>query len=205
MAGMTPSSEERGELFSAYLDGELLGDEIDEVSRILSVAPDAIDEFRALQRTRLTVRRLPEIEMPFWLLHDGHSADRLSAYLDGELTSAENADVAEHVLACRECRSDLQEFDRARIAIRALPGVEAPEGLFPERVLAVSGGRRPARTVAALALGAAAVIALFFGLFRNPTPDPVFTIEDLGNYHVARASAEPGFSVLPVLFGDTAP
>ena len=71
--------------------------------------------------------------MPFWLLHDGHSADRLSAYLDGELTSEENKDVAEHVLACRECRSDLQEFDRARIAIRALPGVDAPEGLFPER------------------------------------------------------------------------
>jgi len=205
VAGVTPVPPDRGELFSAYLDGELQGDEIEEVSRLLSDDTDAIEEFRDLQRTRFMLRRLPEQEMPIWLLHGSHSADRLSAYLDGELTSKENKDVAEHVLACRECRSDLQEFDRARIAIRALPGVDAPEGLFPEVPPAAVGGRRRVGTLTAVALGAAALLALFFGLVRNTAEDPVFTIEDLGNYHVARASAEPGFSVLPVLFESASP
>jgi anti-sigma factor RsiW len=202
---MTPVPPDRGELFSAYLDGELQGDEIEEVSPLLSDDTDAIEEFRDLQRIRFMLRRLPEQEMPIWLLHDSHSADRLSAYLDGELTSEENRDVAEHVLACRECRSDLQEFDRARIAIRALPGVDAPEGLFPDASPVVVGGRRRVGTLTAVAFGAAALLALFFGLVRNTAEDPVFTIEDLGSYHVARASAEPGFSVLPVLFESASP
>jgi anti-sigma factor RsiW len=204
---MTSGSVDRGELLSAYLDGELRGHEIDEVSRVLSTSEDAIAEFRGLQQTRRLVRRLPELEMPVWLLHDGHSAVRLSAYLDGELNADENHEVVAHVMACRECRHDLQEFDRARTAIRALPGVDAPPGLIPAAVPPTGrrGGRRRVGTAAALTLGAAAALAVLFGLYRDPAPQPVLSIEDLGNYHVARASAEPAFSVLPAVLERPAP
>lgn len=210
MAGMSSGSFDRDELLSAYLDGELRGDEIEEVSRLLSTSVDAIGEFRGLQQARRLLRRLPEHEMPAWLLHPGHSTDRLSAYLDGELSPVENREVAAHVIACRECRSDLQEFDRARTAVRALPGVDAPPGLIPERTPESgvghrrTGGRRMG-TVAALTLGAAAALAVLFGLYRDPAPEPVLSIEDLGNYHVARASAEPAFSVLPAVFDGSGP
>jgi len=192
-------------MLSAYLDGELHTGEIEEVGEFLSGDGSAVDEFRALQQSRLYLRRLPQHEMPVWLLHHGHSADRLSAYLDGELTGDENREVVAHVIACRECRNDLQEFDRARTAIRALPGVEAPEGLLPRPPVRKTGRRRRVGTVAALALGAAAVLVIVFGLNDDTDSGPELTIHDLGGYHVARASAEPAFSILSTVFEGEGP
>lgn len=204
MAGLIPEPGDGGELLSAYLDGELHTGELDEVSEILAGDEETIAEFRGLQQTRYVLRQLPEHDMPVWLLHHGHSADRLSAYLDGELSGEETNDVVAHVVACRECRADLQEFDRARTAIRALPGVETPEGLLPQLPARRARRRRRVRAVTALAVGAAAVLAIVFGL-NSDADSPELTIDDLGGYHVARASAEPAFSIIPTVFEDEGP
>jgi anti-sigma factor RsiW len=205
MAGLSPEPGDRGELLSAYLDGELHTGELDEVSGFLTGDEETIADFRGLQETRYMLRQLPEHDIPVWLLHHGHSADRLSAYLDGELNSEEARDVVAHVIACRECRADLQEFDRARTAIRALPGVDAPDGLLPEPPARRAGRRRRVGAAVALAAGAAAVLAIVFSLSADAESGPELTIDDLGGYHVARASAEPAFSIIPTVLEGEGP
>lgn len=52
--------------------------------------------------------------------------DALLAYLDGELESDRRARVAEHVLACDECRHELEELRRrSSLLSDVLPSVEA--------------------------------------------------------------------------------
>ena len=87
MARLVPDPDARGELFSAYLDGQLSPDEVGLVSSLLDGDEEVILEFRSLQRVRRSLRLLPEFEVPANLLPDGHLGDRLSAYLDGELVT----------------------------------------------------------------------------------------------------------------------
>jgi anti-sigma factor RsiW len=101
--------------------------------------------------------------------HD-HPLDRLSAYLDGELTDDERASVEDHLAACPDCRLRLAAWRRLAAAVHgeALPGV--PEGL-QERIesrldaASVVPFRRrfaiPATIAATIgAIGLVAVIAL---------------------------------------------
>jgi len=193
MAGVNPLSYRREELFSAFLDGELTEKEADLVVELLEADREANDEFRGIQQVRRALRLLPELEIPGWLLPDGHLGDRLSAYLDGELSTAEQRRVSDHVVACADCRGELHDLDRARTAIRSLPNVDtgqldrvpAPTA-FPRRRVAVAGS-----------IGIAAAAALFFVLALGGDPQPAFSLDDLGSHHIARASAEPGFAVFP--------
>ena len=194
MARLIPDPDDRGELFSAYLDGQLLADEVSAVSELLDADEDAIAEFRALMGVRRALRLLPEFEVPPYLLPDGHLGDRLSAYLDGELVTLEHRRVTHHLVDCSDCRVELQELDRARIAIRSLPGVDVTTtGEMP----AVPAARHRRRFVAG-GISAAAAAALLVGLTVGSSDQPAFSLDDLGTRHVARASAEPGFAVLPV-------
>lgn len=193
MAGLIPDPDARGELFSAYLDGRLIPGELDLVSEMLDSDTRAIEEFRALQRIRRDLRILPELEVPASLLPDGHLGDRLSAYLDGELVTMEHRRVTRHIVDCPDCKIDLQELDRARIAIRSLPGVETTmTGELPM----IPSRRRRGRFIAG-GIGAAAAVALLVGLSVGNGNEPAFSLDDLGARHIARASAEPGFAVLP--------
>ena len=124
MARLIPDPDARGELFSAYLDGQLTPDEVAVVSSLLDGDEELILEFRSLQSARRSLRLLPEFEVPAHLLPDGHLGDRLSAYLDGELVTLEHRRVTRHLVDCPDCRVELQELDRARIAVRSLPGVD---------------------------------------------------------------------------------
>ena len=124
MAGLIPDPDARGELFSAYFDGQLAPREVAVVSDLLDGDELTIAEFRSLQSVRRSIRLLPQLEVPANLLPDGHLGDRLSAYLDGELVTLEHRRVTRHVVECPDCRVELQELDRARIAIRSLPGVD---------------------------------------------------------------------------------
>jgi len=196
MARVVPESDARGELFSAYLDGQLTPDEVGIVSELLDGDVVAIKEFRSLQRTRVSLRLLPELEVPAHLLPDGHLGDRLSAYLDGELVTLEHRRVTRHIVECADCRYELQDLDRARIAVRSLPGVETTmTGEIPMTSGSPKHSRR--RRFVAGGIGAAAAAALLVGLVVGGGDKPAFSLDDLSTRHVARASAEPGFAVLP--------
>ena len=192
MAHLIFDPDEHGELFSAYLDGQLMPGEISIVSELLDVDEEAIEEFHSIRSIRGTLRLLPEFEVPTALLPDGHLGDRLSAYLDGELVTLEHRRVTRHLVDCADCRAELQELDGARIAIRSLPGVDTTTtGEIP------ATPARHRRGVIAGGIGAAAAAALLVGLAVGGGDEPVFILDDLATRHVARASAEPGFAVLP--------
>ena len=193
MAGVNPLFDRREELISAFLDGELSAEEAELVVNLLETDREANDEFRGIQQVRRAMRMLPELEIPAWLLPDGHLGDRLSAYLDGELSTAEQRQVTDHVVHCERCRSELQDLDKARTAVRSLPGMDTGQ---LDRVPAPHPSRRR-RVAVAGGVGIAAAIALFVALSLGGQAEPAISLEDLGNHHIARASAEPGFAVFP--------
>ncbi len=202
MARMTPGHNERGELFSAYLDGELTRDEVALVGDMLDGDEDAIAEFHAIREVRATLRLLPEFEVPAALLPDGHLGDRLSAYLDGELVSLEYRRVSRHLVDCPECRAELAELDRARIAVRSLPGVDT--GMTGEIPVLPARKRRRGLIAGGIAATAAAAV-LVLGLGIGGADAPVYSLDDLAARHVARASAEPASAVLPAMIEVSAP
>jgi len=202
MADLIFDPDVHGELFSAYLDGQLTPAEVIVVSELLDGSGEAIQEFLALRRVRTSLRLLPEFEVPAALLPDGHLGDRLSAYLDGELVTIEHRRVTKHLVDCSDCRAELQELDRARIAVRSLPGVDTT---VTEEIAATPPLHHGRRRIVAGGLGAAAAAALLVGLAVGGGSDPAFVLEDLATHHVARASAEPGFAVLPAAFEVSAP
>jgi Putative zinc-finger len=90
----------------------------------------------------------------------GHPGDRLSAFLDGELSAAERAEMQGHLRECPACTRELEELGAVDAFARELP-VEAPAGYFeelPGRVRARV--RRPARAprMALWAVAAAAAV-----------------------------------------------
>ena len=193
MATVNPLFFRRQELISAFLDGELSTEEADLVVDLLESDREANDEFRGVQQVRRAMRMLPELEVPARLLPDGHLGDRLSAYLDGELSTAEQRQVSDHVVTCVQCRGELADLDRARTAVRSLPGMDTGQ---LDRVPSIEPTRRR-RYLVAGGVGIAAAAALFFALTIGGQPQPAFSLDDLGSHHIARASAEPGFAVFP--------
>jgi len=74
-----------------------------------------------------------------------HPAERLSAFLDGELSTADRAQVESHLRECPACAHELEELAAVDAFAREVP-VPAPDGYFedlPARVRARV--RRPAR------------------------------------------------------------
>ena len=89
----------------------------------------------------------------------GHPGDRLSAYLDGELTADVTAAVRGHVASCRPCRDELDRLAQARRLLRGMAPLEPPPGLaerFGARLRQVF--RRVAGGVALAGAGIGAVL-----------------------------------------------
>ena len=200
MADVTPVPHDISELLTAYLDGELQPGELEIVVHHLTDCSNCILEFHELKETRAALRALPFLKAPEHLVPSGHYGTSLSAYLDGELPTAEFDNVFVHVQQCAECRADLQELDAARTAVRSLPGLEPPDFLGVRHdELSARRRARPGRVAAAVA-GIAAVAVLAVGVL-SPGDEPVSAV-DLDNFadrHVARASVEPGFQVIPAV------
>lgn len=79
----------------------------------------------------------------------GHERERLSAYLDGELRAAEQAEVSAHLAACPECAAFLADLAAVDAEAAGLPAT-APDDYFerfPSRVVArlEAGPRTQAR------------------------------------------------------------
>jgi len=187
MAGMSPVVERLPMLLSCYLDGALLPGEIDEVVAALDSDLDAIAEFHRLKEARRAVRLLPILEVPLFLLPGGHLSEQLSAFLDGQLTTAEVPIVTDHLLTCIDCRHELADLDKSRIAVRALPGVEPPEFLSIEREKRTK--RKGWGAAAVVATGVAAVtLAFALSPFASSPETVSVTITDLDARHAAVAS-----------------
>ena len=185
---MTLPSERLSMLLSCYLDGALTPVELDEVVVALESDLDAIAEFRRLQEVRRTVRILPMLDVPLYLLPGEHLGEQLSAYLDGELVTIEMPAVAAHLDSCTECRHELAELDRSRTAVRALPGLEPPAFLEVKRRSA-NENKRGLRTALAVASGVAAVaLAFTVGPLAAETEPTAVSIVDLQSRHTAVAS-----------------
>jgi anti-sigma factor RsiW len=195
VAGVTdPKCWEREDLLSAYLDGELVSGELDEVVRHLEWCHDCLMVFHAVKEARAVVRTLPLLDPPPPVAAIQHAGDGLSAYLDGDLDSGEAATVTAHVGECGECRNELHELDAARTAIRALPRLE-----LPTELITASSDVRPKsirRNVAITAAAALAAATLGLALFR-PEPVAPLDLNNLATRHDARVSVESGFSVIP--------
>jgi len=61
-----------------------------------------------------------------------HVTKNLSAYCHGELALEESRKIAEHLIACRNCRG---EFEQIKLGVRFaenIPRVPAPDTLWPE-------------------------------------------------------------------------
>ena len=200
MADVTAHSHDSSELLTAYLDGELQPGELEVVVERLSDCPSCILEFHELKETRAALRALPFLKAPESLVPSAHYEASLSAYLDGELPTAEYENVFVHLQECSECRGDLYELDAARTAVRSLPGLEPPEFLEVRREERVRSRFGRSTRVAVTMAGVAAVAILAVGI--TTSPDDAVSAVDLDSFadrHVARASVEPGFQVIPAM------
>jgi anti-sigma factor RsiW len=197
MADLRSSPCDIGELMSAYLDGELQPGELDHVVEHLGSCSDCVLEFRGLKEARGALRTLPRLEVPERLAPSFHFGPELSAYLDGELPTEEQTLVFGHLQACGECRDELYELDAARTAIRSLPGLEPPEFLDVYRGDHGFVRHLRRRRVVTVAAGVAAAAVIAVGVAGNSPPETVIDLDSFTNQHVARASVEAGFTMIP--------
>ncbi len=95
-------------------------------------------------------------------------SDRLSEYLDGDLTPSEQQACATHISGCDPCRATIEDLSQIRQGLQTLPGLQPSRDLWnaivprlaPRRLKSVLGFRRRV-TLPAWSLGmAAAVIAV---------------------------------------------
>jgi anti-sigma factor RsiW len=96
-----------------------------------------------------------------WLANRRHRALRgeLSAYIDGRLSSEDERRLEEHLEACADCRSELEELRSVVEAMRSLPTVPAPRS-FAIEPAAVPRPRPVGAPRASLALGGLSAAAL---------------------------------------------
>lgn len=186
-----------GELLSAYLDAELTNDELEAVVSHLDTCLDCIAEFHELREARTMLRTMPRLEVPDRALPDIHYKAELSAYLDGELPTAEQPVVFAHMAFCTECRNELYELDGARIAIRALPRLDpvlhqATDG---DVGVVVPISRR---RISWFVVGAAAAAFVAFVSFSTSSPQgPTVNLDSFLVQHDARFSVQSPLSLLP--------
>lgn len=98
-----------------------------------------------------------------------HPAERLSAFLDGELSAVDRAQVESHLRECPACAHELEELAAVDAFAREVP-VLAPAGYFeelPGRVRARVRVRRPAR-IPRPALWAVAAAAAVMAVVVTP-------------------------------------
>ena len=188
MARVIPEPERLSILLSCYLDGALTQDELDDVVTALEGDLEAIAEFHSLKEARRDVRLLPLLEVPAYLLPSGHLGEELSAFLDGELGTAEIPAVTSHLGTCGDCRMILADLDQSRIAVRAMPGVEPPVFLDVHREARARSKRRTPAIVAVASGVAAGLLAFTVGPFGSGGDQPTISIADLDARHAAVAS-----------------
>lgn len=126
-----------------------------------------------------------------------HPTESISAYLDGELSADERAELMTHLSSCGRCAADLEGIQRVRAAVRSLPVVEVPEDLSGDLDRDVV----PIHRNKGVWIGAAAaVIALVIAVAALFTPQPAsVSVDDLSSRFGARVSLDPAFGPAKVV------
>jgi anti-sigma factor RsiW len=131
-----------------------------------------------------------------------HPGELISAYLDGELSRPEIAQLLAHLDGCGRCAAELQEVQTVRSAVRSLPLLEMPAGLIPEADADVVPLHR---NKGFLVGAAAAVVALVIAIAALVTPAAgTVSLEELNSRYGARASLDPAFGPAKVVVPDLA-
>lgn len=133
-----------------------------------------------------------------------HPSELISAYLDGELTVVERGELANHISRCGRCAAELQDLQRVRAAVRALPVLEMPADIYAS----ISGDAEvvPLHRNRGLWVGAAAaMVALVIAVAALVTPPAAsVTVDELSSRFGARVSLDPAFGPAKVIVPDFA-
>jgi anti-sigma factor RsiW len=121
------------------------------------------------------------------------ATDRLSAYLDDELSATEREAVEHHLRQCAECEQTLADLRRVVARAAALTGAPPAKDLWPGIARATSGASRAVRvslTIPELAAAAVLLMALSGGavwLVQRAEPP----VPDLARLERATPAVEP--------------
>ena len=128
-----------------------------------------------------------------------HPTESISAYLDGELSAKERAELMAHISSCGRCAADLEGIQRVRAAVRSLPVVEVPDDLLGD--LDGNSDVVPLHRNKGIWMGAAAaLIALVVAVAALFTPQPSsVSVDELSSRFGARASLDPAFGPAKVV------
>src|SRR5262245_31512028 len=123
--------------------------------------------------------------------------EKLTGYYDGELDTAEKAEVERHIASCSECLRELGELKSAALLVKELPRLRAPrsiaEGVAREIQAAgkVHQFAKVRRTVLwACAAAAAVLVAFNVVYFVQADKAPVAVERELA----ARATPAPSIA-----------
>jgi anti-sigma factor RsiW len=123
----------------------------------------------------------------------GHPTDRLSAYLDGELSAGDAAAVEEHLRTCPACRAELDALSRVRQLLRHLPPPEPPSGLVELLLI------RPRQRVLPVAWAASAAAAIVLGaLAAGTTTAPAPNMARMVEVHATSTGRDPVSGLAPI-------
>jgi len=110
------------------------------------------------------------------------SLERLYAYLEGDLSSAQSRDIEGHLAACPTCRDAVEERRRMLQAVESLPAFEVPpdfsKGII-ERISAV-----PAKATVSFVRWLAAGVAGFLAFVTVLSVIALVTGQDLSQFFI---------------------
>lgn len=128
--------------------------------------------------------------------------DLLSAYLDGELTADERAELEQALAASPKLRGELHSLDRTRTLLRRLPEVEPRRPISPPRTRAKPSAARVRRLGVAV-VGVAAIWLVILGVGIGLGSLPVVPdVDQLALQHAAASgpseSTDMGFRAMTI-------
>lgn len=125
---------------------------------------------------------------------------RLAAYLDGELATADVAQIENHVRRCPQCAAEIAQQMHLRRSLTAARGHFTPDPEWKKRMIAKIGQRsQPTPRWFAwipLAIATAAILVLFAGLWtqRRSARDEAF--REIADLHVSDLASDHPVDVL---------
>lgn len=130
--------------------------------------------------------------------------NRLSAYLDRELTGDQMMAVRSHIELCGECQSELASMKAVKHGLRDLPMIEPRETLAADILRKTREDRResapvPFGLMVATSVAAAVLAVLLFNVFFGPRTGPQYVDQD------SRFDAASDSAVTSPDFGGHAP
>ncbi len=147
MSSNPSNCKEYFEMLSAYIDDELVGQELSDLEAHLSVCSGCKKQIQDLKRVQLAVRNLAKeeparrLQIDYAFLESGSPAstiageckpviELLDAYYDQEgLNQEENQQVEEHLKACQPCKVHLEQIGKMVLDLKSMPLISPPHDI----------------------------------------------------------------------------